>query len=223
LRETERHRTTEGLRGNGGERERAFLVLVDRYHASLTRVASLWLEDAREIDALVQQTWVCMLRRLEPFDQQSSLKGWLCMTLIRLARARVGPAADPPVEPTSAEAANPAVEPERFSPEGNRWEGHWQTPPSDWPSMPEGNLVPRTVQCVIERAIAALPRSQRIVVILRDVERLSSHEVQSALGSTEEDQRVLLHHARSRIRAALERHHLAHAALVSTGEAGAAP
>jgi RNA polymerase sigma-70 factor (ECF subfamily) len=218
LQGAERDRANLAVAVAGTGSERAFVALVDRYQANLTRVAGLWFDDPLEVEAIVQQTWVRMLQRLEPFDQQSSLKGWLCVTLIRLARARVDPSRDEPVEPTPAEAASPAVDPERFSPQGNRWEGHWQTPPSDWPVAPDRNHFPRSLQRVIEAAIEALPRSQRIVVVLRDVERLSSHEVQTALGSSDEDQRVLLHHARSQVRAALERHHLARAAHQPAGE-----
>ena len=68
--------------------ELAFLGLVDRYHPTLVRVASFWVEEHVEIEALVKQTWSAMLRRLERFDDQSSLKGWLCVTLIKLARQR---------------------------------------------------------------------------------------------------------------------------------------
>jgi RNA polymerase sigma-70 factor (ECF subfamily) len=205
--------------------ERAFLALVDRHHASLTRVARLWFADPQEIEALVQQTWIQMLQRLEPFDQQSSLKGWLCVTLIRLARTRVDPTQDEPVEPSATELAMPAVDPERFSPHGDRWEGHWQKPPTDWTILDRGNTLPVALQRLLESAIRALPRAQRIIVVLRDVERLTSHEVQSALGSSDEDQRILLHHARSRLRAVLELepHHLTHAAQPPTGEVEHAP
>jgi RNA polymerase sigma-70 factor (ECF subfamily) len=52
--------------------------------------------------------------------------------------------------------------------------------------------------------IADLPQSQQAVVTLRDVEGLSSAEVCTILDITEGNQRVLLHRARTRIRAALE-------------------
>jgi RNA polymerase sigma-70 factor (ECF subfamily) len=207
----------------GAGSERAFLALVDRYHASLTRVAGLWLDDPSEVDAVVQETWVRMLQRLEPFDQQSSLKGWLCATLIRLVRMRVDESRDPKLEPAGSDAVVPAVDPDRFSPEGNRWEGHWQKPPSDWASVTEGHVSARALQRVIEGAIDALSRSQRIIVVLRDVEGLSCHEVQSALGSSAEDQRILLHQARSRIRAVLERHHLERATHMPAAEVESLP
>ena len=53
-------------------------------------------------------------------------------------------------------------------------------------------------------AIAALPATQRAVISLRDVEGWTSEEVRNALDLSETNQRVLLHRARSKVRAALE-------------------
>jgi len=51
-----------------------------------------------------------------------------------------------------------------------------------------------------------LPPAQRQVIELRDVEGCSAEEVCEALGVSDGNQRVLLHRARSRIRAILEPH-----------------
>ena len=53
-------------------------------------------------------------------------------------------------------------------------------------------------------AIAALPPRQREVITLRDIQGYSAAEACNALGVTETNQRVLLHRARSKVRAALE-------------------
>jgi RNA polymerase sigma-70 factor (ECF subfamily) len=45
---------------------------------------------------------------------------------------------------------------------------------------------------------------QRLVITMRDLEGWSSEEVRHALEITETNQRVLLHRARSKVRAALE-------------------
>jgi RNA polymerase sigma-70 factor (ECF subfamily) len=56
----------------------------------------------------------------------------------------------------------------------------------------------------IQAAIAELPERQRLVITMRDVDGLSSDEVRSALEISETNQRVLLHRARAKVRAALE-------------------
>ncbi len=59
---------------------------------------------------------------------------------------------------------------------------------------------------MIEEAIASLPRAQREVITLRDVEGWTAEEVCNALGIADTNQRVLLHRGRARVRSALERY-----------------
>lgn len=53
-------------------------------------------------------------------------------------------------------------------------------------------------------AIAALPPSQREVLVLRDLEAVPAAEVCNILNLTDTNQRVLLHRARAKVRAAVE-------------------
>jgi RNA polymerase sigma-70 factor (ECF subfamily) len=55
-------------------------------------------------------------------------------------------------------------------------------------------------------AIGQLPDSQRVVITLRDVQGLSASEVCDLLDVSEANQRVLLHRARTKARAAFERY-----------------
>ena len=57
---------------------------------------------------------------------------------------------------------------------------------------------------MIREAIDELPRAQRTVILLRDVEGWDGMQVSDALEITATNQRVLLHRARSKVRAALE-------------------
>ncbi|MCR6679556.1 hypothetical protein NVV43_29355, partial [Escherichia marmotae] len=57
---------------------------------------------------------------------------------------------------------------------------------------------------VIGDAIESLPPSQRAVITLRDVQGWSAEEVRNALELSETNERVLLHRARAKGRAALE-------------------
>jgi RNA polymerase sigma-70 factor (ECF subfamily) len=60
---------------------------------------------------------------------------------------------------------------------------------------------------VVWAAVEALPGRQREVVILRDVQGFGREDVCEILGLTAENQRVLLHRARAKVRAAIEAHY----------------
>ena len=99
----------------------------------------------------------------------------------------------------------PAVDTERFLPPGHqRWPGHWSTPPQSWESDPESRVLAAETLDVVRDVLDLLPTGQRAVVTLRDVQGWTPEEVSEALGVTRGNQRVLLHRARSRLRAALE-------------------
>lgn len=59
---------------------------------------------------------------------------------------------------------------------------------------------------VVQNAIEALPEMQRLVITLRDVHGWDSAEIGRTLGLTDANERVLLHRARAKVRAALARH-----------------
>ena len=63
----------------------------------------------------------------------------------------------------------------------------------------------RRARCCCE-AIRDLPPRQREVIALRDISGWDAEEVRNALDLSETNQRVLLHRARSKVRAALEEH-----------------
>jgi RNA polymerase sigma-70 factor, ECF subfamily len=73
-----------------------------------------------------------------------------------------------------------------------------------WWEEPERALDSAEAVELVEREVAKLPEMQRLVITMRDLEGLSSEEVRNALEISETNQRVLLHRARSKVRAALE-------------------
>ena len=77
---------------------------------------------------------------------------------------------------------------------------------ADWSVLPEEALLGRETLDVVKRAIEALPVAQRRVIAMRDIAGLGADEVCDALGLSAGNERVPLHRARSRVRAALEVH-----------------
>ena len=76
----------------------------------------------------------------------------------------------------------------------------------DWRTLPESRLLARETFELVDRAIASLPEPQQLVMTLRDVIGCRPEEVCEALGISAGNERVLLHRARVRVRAELERY-----------------
>ena len=188
----------------------AFAALLDRYHAPLVRLASLYVADPAVAEEVIQETWLGVLRGIDRFEGRSSFKTWLCRILTNLAKRRgAREARTVPFSALSrpgADGAGPAVDPGRFLPPGDAWAGHWAGDLRDWGRLPEEALLAQEALAHVRRAIAALPPNQRLVVTMRDVEGWTAGEVCGALAISEANQRVLLHRARSGVRRALERY-----------------
>jgi len=187
----------------GGD-EAAFIGLVTANQAGFLRLARLWCGDVAVAEEVVQETWMTALGQLETYEGRASLKTFLCGILHNLARSRRRVEARTVPMSALGDEDEPAVDPSRFSPPGHRWEGHWATPPTRWPESPEGSVARSELRTRLESAIGELPPAQRDVVVLCDVEGLSGEEACAVLGISAANQRVLLHRARSRLRALLE-------------------
>lgn len=187
--------------------EAVFAQLVDAYSGSLLRVALTYVSNPAAAEEVVQETWMGVLEGIHRFEGRSSFKTWLFKILTNQAKTRgerEGRYVPFPSVGGDAGAAHdePAVDPSRFD-----HTGRWITAPTSWDDVtPERLLLSKEIRMLIDRAIESLPVLQRQVIILRDIEGLSSQEVCNILNVSETNQRVLLHRARTKIRRALEQH-----------------
>jgi RNA polymerase sigma-70 factor (ECF subfamily) len=183
----------------------AFEYLVDRYHAPLTRLALQFVPSRAVAEEVVQDTWLAVINGIDRFEGRSSLKTWLFRILVNIARSRgVKEHRSVPFAVALPEGDEPAVDPRRFR--RFRHAGAWKEPPERWPD-PETRALQREELDVVRVAMDALPASQRAVMTMRDVLGWTSVEVCEALEISAENQRVLLHRARSRVRSSLEQHY----------------
>jgi len=187
--------------------EAAFAALVTRYHASLKRVARAYVSTDAVAEEVVQDTWMAAIRGLDRFEQRATIKTWLFRILTNQAKSRGmrERRTVPFASLAGADGEEPSVAPDRFQRDGDTWPGHWAIPPRPWQD-PERRLASLEAREHLRAAIAALPPTQQAVLTLRDVEGLESEEVCGLLDLSAGNQRVILHRARARVRADLERY-----------------
>jgi RNA polymerase sigma-70 factor, ECF subfamily len=183
--------------------ESVFADLVDAYSPGLMRMAMMFVRDRAVAEEVVQDTWIAVLRGIDRFEGRSSLKTWIFRILMNTAKTRGQREARSVPFSAAAGGDEPSVDPDRFLGADHQYAGGWMLGPAEW-QTPEEELLQGETREAILRAIDQLPEQQRAVITLRDVEGFPSDEVSEALGITDGNQRVLLHRARSKVRAAIE-------------------
>jgi RNA polymerase sigma-70 factor (ECF subfamily) len=177
--------------------EAVFSALVERLHPRILRLCRRFVANSAAAEDAAQDTWQAVLQGLPTFEERSALDTWILQIAINRAKSR---------GVRDARARGPD-EGESWPSTGrfNRF-GFWKEPPqaSLADCSPETAAANRELVRLVTRALDGLPEQQRLVVTLRDIELLTAAEVCEVLELSEQNQRVLLHRARARLRAQLE-------------------
>jgi RNA polymerase sigma-70 factor, ECF subfamily len=174
---------------------------VARHDGALRFVARSFVRSEAVAEEVVQDTWLAVVRGLDAFEGRSSLRTWIFHILVNRARTRaVREARTVPFSSLAADAAQegPTVDPTLFGADDM-----WAAPPRRLATDPERRLLARELRGQLLEAVQGLPEGQRAVMALRDLAGLPSEEVCELLDLSAVNQRVLLHRARTRVRAVL--------------------
>ena len=186
--------------------ERMFRDLFARSYPMMKRVARSYVASDAVAEEVVQETWMAVVAGIEPLrralgardvdlldphqpgqdPQRARAKGGA--VLLGRAERRRGAVGGSPI------ASRRTTRPGRVT--GPRRRGRGRNLSDELLSLEARER--------LKAALAQLPDRQRLIVGLRDVEGLSAEEVCELLGLSQENQRVLLHRGRSRLRAVLE-------------------
>lgn len=187
--------------------EAAFMAVVDGWSPSMLGVARAYVSTHSSAEEVVQETWLAVIRGLAAFEGRSSLRTWVFRILVNIAKTRgvkeqrVLPFSSAFPEPGES---GPAVDQSSFHGPGGPAAGAWteQAAPRRW--QPENALLVKEIRQLLTGALERLPDRQRVVMTLRDVEGCTADEVCEILEISPENQRVLLHRARVKVRADLD-------------------
>jgi RNA polymerase sigma-70 factor, ECF subfamily len=187
--------------------ERAFEALVDRHYNTMLAVARGYVKSRAVAEEVVQEAWLGVLKGLDRFEGRSSLRTWIIRIVANIAQTRgAREARSVPLSSLAPEGDEAAVDPDRFRSHDDAFPGHWQQYPSDWEALPEHAILGRETLAFVMEVVSSLPAAQQQVITLRDISGFTAEEVCAALDISDGNQRILLHRARSKVRAALERH-----------------
>jgi len=173
----------------------AFEQMVRKFGGRLLATARRYLgseDDAR--DAL-QDAFLCAFRSIGNFKCNSQLSTWLHRIVINSSLMHLRARKRRP----EAEEAQIDKLLSQFEPIGS-WIGEWTgaVPPHISLEISES-------KAMVRRCIGRLPDSYRIILVLRDIDELSTEEAASILGLTSNAIKVRLHRARLALRVLIER------------------
>jgi RNA polymerase sigma-70 factor (ECF subfamily) len=173
--------------------EWAFEALVRIYGGRLLAVARRICgneEDAR--DAL-QSAYLSAFRSIERFEASCQLSTWLHRIVVNTALMRLRTRRRKPEE--QMETLLPAF----------KADGHHVEQFSEWATPADVLLERADARAAVRSCIAQLPDAYRQVLLLRDIEELSTDETARMLGATPAAVKVRLHRARQALSTLLRR------------------
>jgi RNA polymerase sigma-70 factor (ECF subfamily) len=183
--------------------EQAYRALIRRFHGSLIGVAASIIGSRAQAEEVVQDAWLAVFAGVGAFEGRSSIVTWLFSIVLNRARTRASREGRLVGLPSLLEGTDPggrAVDLSAFKPDG-----HWVEAPRLWDELdPERIVGGRQLWNHVMDVIERLPAGQRAVITMRDMEGCEAEEVCSLLEISAENQRVLLHRARGRVRQAVD-------------------
>ena len=181
-----------------GEQD-AYRQLIRRMHGSLVNVAAAIIGSRAQAEEVAQETWLVVYSGIDRFEGRSSLATWLFSIAVNRARTRIKRECRTVGLPGLTDDGGPTartVDGTDFTPAGR-----WIVVPQLWDELsPERIVAGQQLWAHARDAIEALPPAQRAVVVLRDQEGKEPAEICEILSISPENQRVLLHRARTSIR-----------------------
>ncbi|HEX9943099.1 MAG TPA: sigma-70 family RNA polymerase sigma factor [Thermoanaerobaculia bacterium] len=176
-------------------REDAFERLLRQHGGRMLAVARRLVRDEEDARDAVQEAFVSAFRSLDGFAGASRISTWLHRIVVNACLMRLRSRQRRPEEPI--EDLLP-----RFREDGHQVD----YPARDWEEPVDALLQRREVCALVRQSIDRLPETYRTVLLLRDIEELSTEEAARMLGVTENALKIRLHRARQALRTLLDPH-----------------
>jgi RNA polymerase sigma-70 factor, ECF subfamily len=164
--------------------EWAFETMVRLYGGRLLAVARRFTRNEEDAQDVLQSAYLSAVRALNDFEGACQLSTWLHRIVVNTALMKLRSRRRKPEE--SIEVLLPAFQED----------GHHVEQFSEWSTPADQLLELKETRATVRACIEQLPQNYRAVLILRDIEELSTQEAAQMLGMTPTAVKVRLHRAR---------------------------
>lgn len=172
----------------------AYETVVRQYGPRLLTVARRILRDDHAAQDALQEAMISALRNIDAFEGHAKLSTWLHRIVVNAALMRLRKRKR--LAEVSIDATLPGFEPD----------GHRRDPGPAWRREPVDDAMEGERAAIVHESIARLPDTHREVLLMRDIEQLSTEQTADALGISSGAVKVRLHRARQALRELLDPH-----------------
>jgi len=159
----------------------------------LATARRLLRSDDDAADAL-QEAFISAFRSIDRFAGNSRLATWLHRIVVNACLMKL-----------RSRSRQPEVSIESLLPTFSSW-GHHDHSVRNWRKLPIEEMLTDETRALVRRCIDMLPEDFRTILVLRDIEELSTEEAAAVVDITPGAAKVRLHRARQALRTLLEPH-----------------
>jgi RNA polymerase sigma-70 factor (ECF subfamily) len=176
-------------------REEAFDRFVEVFSGKLFRYSFMVCHQREDAEEITQEALLKVFQNLHQLREPERVRSWVFRVARNACLMKRRKSVFAPQKELSLDDLRPAFS---GSDGGRRLEI------ADWSALPDERVLRGELKAALDAAIAHLPEGYRMVLLLRDVEGLSTGETAEVLDLTEENVRARLHRARLAVRKELD-------------------
>ncbi|MCP5112194.1 MAG: RNA polymerase sigma factor [bacterium] len=175
----------------------AFDRFVETYRKKIFQYSLLMCGHREDAEEVAQETLLKVFEKMDQLREPERMKAWVFRIARNACYMKRRKSAFAPTQELSLDELMPT-----FRQEGEQRKMEI----ADWSALPDAQAINSQMAGILREVIVELPALYRWVILLRDVEELSTAETAGILDITEDTVKTRLHRARLAVRQTLDKH-----------------
>lgn len=175
----------------------AFDRFVETYRQKIFQYSYLMCGHREDAEEVAQETLLKVFEKLEQLREPEAIKAWVFRISRNACYMKRRKSTFAPERELSLDELMPSF---RGDGDGRKMEI------ADWSALPDAQAMNAQMSAILRSTIEKLPEIYRAVIILRDMEELSTLETAEILDISEDTVKTRLHRARLAVRQELDQH-----------------